>query len=292
MKKWITALLGAVLIISITACGNKEGAENKVNAADPKASASSNAPATSGTPTVEELIQKSTEAGKDLKSFAMTSQISQNLKITQGDATQEQKVNIALNSEIIQESMQMHQEMVMDMGQGEQKMEQYIVPEGIYMLTEGQWVKMPSSMTEQMNDMIKSAGNPEKQLEQFKTIAKDASVSDEGDAYLLKAEVSGDGVKELAKGYLEQASSGNPQMSAMLDQMNIKSMNLSYAINKKTYLPTKTNVEMVMEVEESGQKINIDMKMAADLSKHNEIKEIKLPEEAKNAQEVNIPTAQ
>jgi hypothetical protein len=153
-------------------------------------------------------------------------------------------------------------------------------------------MKLPSEMTAQMNEIMKQSGSPEKQLEQFKTITKDTQVSEQGDSYLIKAEVSGDSVKELAKGYMEQASSGDPQMSAMMDQMNIKSMTISYAVDKKTYLPTQTNVDMVMDMNTSGQNVSIDMKMSGEISKHNEIKEIKVPDEAKNAQEVQIPAAQ
>ncbi|MFC3750246.1 DUF6612 family protein [Paenibacillus sp. GCM10012306] len=298
MKKWTTVLLGAILTISLTACGNNEGVKNTAGASDPAAIAGSNAVTTngaakSGTPTVEELIQKTTEASQNLKSFAMESKIEQNMKITQGDTSQDQKVNMTLTSEIIKEPMQMHQEILMDLaGQGEQKIEQYFTADGIYTQTDGQWMKLPSEMTAQMTEMIKESGSPEKQLEQFKSIAKDTKISEEGDAYLLTAEVSSDNVKELAKSYLDQVGNGNPQMAAMMDKMDIKSMKILYAVNKKTYLPTKTNVDMVMDLEASGQKISLDMKMTGDLSKHNEIKEIKLPDEAKTAQEVQMPATE
>ncbi|OBZ08802.1 hypothetical protein A8L34_21825 [Bacillus sp. FJAT-27264] len=297
MKKWTTVLLGAFLTISLTACGNNEGAKNTAGASDPVATTATNEVATngdakSGTPTVEELIQKTTEASQSLQSFAMESKIEQNIKMKQGETSQDQKVNMTMTSEIIKEPMQMHQEILMDLaGQGEQKIEQYITADGIYTHTGEEWIKLPSEMTAQMTEMVKESGSPEKQLEQFKSIAKDTKISEEGDTYLLTAEVSGDSVKELAKSYLDQASNGDPQMTALMEQMNIKSMKISYAVDKKTYLPTKTNVDMVMDMEASGQNISLDMKMTGDLSKHNEIKEIKVPDEAKNAQEVQIPAA-
>lgn len=68
-------------------------------------------------------------------------------------------------------------------------------------------------------------------------------------------------------------------MAAMLDQMNIKGIKITYGINKETYLPTKTNVEMTMEMSQDGQSVLLEMKMDSTISKHNEVSEIKVPQE-------------
>jgi hypothetical protein len=143
LKKWITVLLGAILTISLTACGQDETTNGTGNAADPQGSAAATeAPAgtsgdtSKGVPTVDELIQKSTEASQALTSFAMKSTIAQNISMTQGETSQDQKINMNMTSEFIKDPMQMHQEILMDMGdQGEQKIEQYITADGMFTKT-------------------------------------------------------------------------------------------------------------------------------------------------------------
>ncbi|ASA25944.1 DUF6612 family protein [Paenibacillus donghaensis] len=302
MKKWTIALLGAMLTVSITACGNDNAANGNANAtADPAvtAAAPASTPATTeeaapeaatGTPTVDELIQKTTEASQKLNSFELEMSMVQNIAMTQGETKNEQKVDMKTTSQFTKEPMQMHQEVVMTMpGQeGEQKIEQYITKGGVYSLTNGQWAKLPESMTDSLITTMEQSASPEKQMEQFKAISKDTKVTEDGDNYVLTADVSGDQVKELAKNYMGQS---DPSMSAMMDQMNIDSMTLTYAVNKETYLPTRTDVNMVMDMKTEGQSVNLDMKMESTISKHNEIKEIKVPEEALKAKEMEIPSA-
>ncbi|PMS08588.1 DUF6612 family protein [Trinickia caryophylli] len=71
--------------------------------------------------------------------------------------------------------------------------------------------------------------------------------------------------------------------------MDIKSMTIEYALNKKTYLPNRTKVSMVMNMTADGQEITIDMKMDSVISKHNAISGIQIPEEALKATEMEVP---
>ncbi|EPY06003.1 hypothetical protein PAALTS15_17146, partial [Paenibacillus alvei TS-15] len=63
----------------------------------------------------------------------------------------------------------------------------------------GQWTKMPDDMKAQILEGAEKGASPEQSLERFKSIAKDTKVSEEGTNYILTAELSGDGMKELAK---------------------------------------------------------------------------------------------
>lgn len=307
MKKLTTVLLGSMLTIGLTACGNNEAVEDNAAAnnasavvtataspaAEATASPDAGQAAQAGPITVEELIKKSTEAGQQLTSFAMDSNIVQNISMKQGDTTQDQKVDMKMQSEYTKDPLQMHQMVQTNMGgQGEQTVEQYITSDGIYSHTNGRWVKLPPEMTEQVMASIQQSSSPEKQLEQFKTLTEQTKVTEEGDDYVLTAEVSGDSVKELAKTYMNQAGSGDNQMGALMEQMNIKSMTIVYGVNKETYLPTKTNVTMAMDMSAEGQSIDLEMNMDAAISRHNEIEEIKVPDEALNAEEVTMPATQ
>jgi len=51
-------------------------------------------------------------------------------------------------------------------------------------------------------------------------------------------------------------------------------------VNKETYLPVGTDVNMVMEMEQEGQKITMNMKMTSTFSNHNQVEAIEIPQEA------------
>ncbi|UNK18823.1 hypothetical protein MNQ98_01880 [Paenibacillus sp. N3/727] len=286
MKKWTAGLLSVILVMGITACSKDKDKEAESAATPPAAeqpaTGKTDETKTGAAPSVDELIQKSAEASQKMKSFSMDSDIKQNIVVSAGESKQEQKVNISMKIDTTLDPLEMYQEMKMEMpGQGTQDIKQYITQKGIYSQVDGQWVQIPKEQEQEILDSMKATTQgPEKQLEQFRTIAKDAKVSEEGDQYILTADVSGDNLKELAKTYMGQAGGENEQTAAMLEQMNIKSMKITIGMNKDTYFPTKTDMNMVMEMEQEGQKVSLEMEMTSGLSKHNEVDKIEVPQEA------------
>ncbi|GAA0842788.1 DUF6612 family protein [Paenibacillus glucanolyticus] len=291
MKKWTAVLLGAILMMSIAACGNDSKAGDDA-AAPPTTGQETTTPAETppvaeepqeeAAPTAEELLQKSAEASQNLKSFAMKADIKQHIVI-EGAEKQEQNVDMSLDSEITLEPMEMMQNIAMDSPDGKVEMKQYITEDGIYMHMDGQWMQVPAESEKEIRDSLDMANaSPEQQLEQFKAIAKDFTVTEEGDVYVLTADVSGDNLKELAKTMMNQAGN-DPQMEAMMDQMDIKSISIVYGVQKETYLPATTDMDMVMEMAAEGDKVTLDMKMKSAYSKHDEISKIEVPKEALNA---------
>ncbi|MED4954698.1 DUF6612 family protein [Paenibacillus sp. FSL R5-0527] len=281
MKKWVTVLLTAILAVSLTACGGEKAAKggNAEGGAQTPATAETSGN-TGAVPTVDELIQKTTEASKGLKSFSMDASVNQNIVVTAGEQKQEQKVDMKMKIDTTKEPLAMYNETQMSIpDSGEQKFEQYVTEEGIFTNATGTWTKLPDDQRDQILASMGQSANLEKQLEQFKAIAGETKVSEEGGEYILAADVSGDSVKELAKTLMSQSGGENEQMAAMLDQMNIKGIKITYGINKETYLPTKTNVEMTMEMSQDGQSVSLEMKMDSTISKHNEVSEIKVPQE-------------
>lgn len=283
MKKWVTVLLTAILAVGLTACGGEKaakGGDAEGGAQAPVTAETSGNTETGSVPTVDELIQKATEASKGLKSFSMEVSGNQNIVMTVGEQKQEQKVDTKSKIDMTKEPLAMYNEIQMSIpGSGDQKFEQYITEEGIFTNAAGSWMKLPDEQRDQVVASMQQSASPEKQLEQFKTIASEAKVSEEGGEYILTADVSGDGVKELAKSLMSQSGGENEQTAAMLDLMNIKGIKITCAVNKETYLPTKTNVEMTMEMSQDGQNVSLEIKMDSTFSKHNEISEIKVPQE-------------
>ncbi|MGG1660443.1 DUF6612 family protein [Brevibacillus sp. NRS-1366] len=278
MKKWSVLFLAVATAISLTACSPAEKPSNN-NAQTNEAKE-----AAAAVPTVEELIEKTTKASVELKSFAMDSTVNQNMVMQQGEQKQEQKIDMTMKADFVKEPLQMYQEVQMKMPQGEQAIKQYITNDGIFTETNGTWMKLPNEMKDQIMASMKASLEPEKQMEQFKKIVSDTKIAEEGNDYIMSAELSGDNVKELAKELMSQAGAGaGEQATAMLDSMKIKSLKIQSAVNKETYLPTRSVVNMSMEMEQEGQKISLDMVTTSTFSKHNEVGEIKVPQEALNA---------
>ncbi|MCP1182797.1 DUF6612 family protein [Paenibacillus sp. 1781tsa1] len=282
MKKWTTLFIGALLAVSLAACGNDTDNTATPPATNNETSNEGNTPAEQETkiPTLDELITKTNAATKEMKSFTTEANIDQNLKLDAGEQSQDQQVKTSLKMDIIKDPMMIYQEMKMEMsGQEAQNVKQYITSDKIYSQVGEQWVAIPEAQTAALIEQMKASMNPEGELEQFKKIEEDTEVTEEGDNYVINADVSGDNVKELAKAVMEQNGS-DAQMQAMLDQMNITSMKMKYMINKETYLPASTDVTMVMEMEQNGQKMTMDMKMNSTFSNHDQVEEIKIPQEA------------
>jgi len=293
LKKWTAVLLGTILVMGLAACGNDKGAKEEpvTPAAGQEATTSETPPAEDvkeepkeeATPTADELLEKSVEASQSMKSFAMQADIKQNI-VVEGTENAEQNIDMVLDSEVTLEPTEMMQNMTMESPEGKVEMKQYITENGIYMLMDGQWMKIPKESEQEIRSSLDTtASGPKQQIEQFKSIAKDMKVTDEGDKYVLTAEVSGDNLKELATSLMNQAG-GDPQTAAMMEQMNIKSINIEYGLQKDTFLPTATNLDMVMEMEAEGQKVTLDMKMKSTYSKHNEVSKIEVPKEALSAE--------
>ncbi|KOP64579.1 hypothetical protein AMS62_04415 [Bacillus sp. FJAT-18019] len=290
MKKWTAVLLGAILIMSLAACGKDDKAAGDAATPPPTEQGTTTteetppaeeAPKEDALPTAEELLQKSAEASQNLKSFAMKGDIKQHI-VVEGEQKQEQNVSIELDSQITLDPVEMMQDFVMDSPDGKVAMKQYITEDGIYMQMDDQWMQVPQESEQEIREGLDmDSASPEQQVEQFKSIAKDFKVAEEGDIYVLTADVSGDSLKELAKSMMNQAN--DPQMEAMMDQMELKNIHIVYGVQKDTYLPSTTDLDMTMVMDAEGEKVTLDMKMKSSYSKHNEIDKIEVPKEALNA---------
>lgn len=273
-------IIGALLAVSLAACGNDTDKSATPPAGNETTTESNNtAEQNAAVPTLDELLAKTGEATKALKSFTTEANIDQKIKLDAGEQSQDQQVKTSLKMDIIKDPMMIYQEMELDMSGQKQNVKQYITSDKIYSQVGDQWVAIPEEQTKALIEQLKASMNPEKELDQFKKVKEDVKITEEGDNYVLNADVSGDNVKELAKSVMEQNGS-DAQMQAMLDQMNIKSMKMKYLINKETSLMEKIDVEMVMEMEQNNQKMTMDMKMDTSFSNHDKVAEIKIPQEA------------
>ncbi|MGM1048243.1 MAG: DUF6612 family protein [Bacillota bacterium] len=285
MKKWTVALLSVILVMGVTACSKEKEADKGATTPPIEQPATgqtkeppAEVPKEKALPTVDELIQKSAEASQNMKSFSMDTDIKQNIV----ENKLEQNVNMAMKVDTTMNPMEMYQEIQMNIpGKGKQYIKQYITQNGVYSSVDGEWFQLSEENVKNiMASMKMITEGPEKQLEQFKSIAKDTKVSVEGEQYILTANVSGDSLKELAKYYMNQAGGTNAQTAEMMELMDFKSIKIVYGVKKDTYLPTKSDMHMIMSMSQAEQSVSVDMKMNSTFSKHNEIENIEIPKEA------------
>ncbi|WP_018885156.1 DUF6612 family protein [Paenibacillus massiliensis] len=277
MKKWTSIAVGLLAAISITACGSNSAAPQEAA----PAAGTGTATQAEALPTAQELIEKVASEGANLKSFHMQSSINQDMKITAGENTQDQKLNMTIDMDYVGEPLGVYSEIVTEMPGVAEKttMKQYITEKAAYMENAGTWMKLPDATITKLVEQMKAQGNPEEQLKQLSSILDEVNVSEKDGQYFMEAKISGDNVKALAEKFLSQSGAADEQLSAMLQQMNLKSMEISYLIDKKTYFPLSSTVKMQMDMSMDGQSLDMSMAMDATFSKLNEVEAISIPQE-------------
>lgn len=274
MKKMVNLLLVSILAISLAACGSNSTKDaGETNSGSPGND--------SGVPTASELMDKSAEASKELKSFTLTSSVIQNVDIEANGQKQTQDINMDMTQNIVMNPMSIYQEIKVTMPNiQDTTIKQYITPDGVYTNTgDAAWMKLSDSEAAPILEELKNSTKIDQQLTSLEPYTNELKVSEEGDTYVLTADLSGDSMKELAGTLMNQAGGGSADTQALLEQMNIDSMKVTSVINKSTYLPTQATVDMTMSFEQEGQQVSMKMKMNSTFSKHNEIDKIEIPEE-------------
>lgn len=277
MKKLINLLLISMLAITLAACGG-----NSTKGSEGTDSASNGG---GGIPTASELMTQSAEASKELKSFTMTSSVVQHIEIEAGGQKQTQDVNMDLTQDIVINPMQIYQEIKMTMpGVQDTTIKQYLTQEGVYTNAgDGAWTKLGGDEAAQILKQLEDSTKIDQQLTSLEPYANDLKVTEEGDTYVLTADLSGDSIKELASTLMGQTGTEDAQTQAMLEQMNIDDLKVTSVINKSSYLPTKALVDMTLSMEQDGQKMSMKMQMTSEFSKHNELDKITIPDEVLNS---------
>ena len=301
MRKWTTAILGAVLAASLSACGDKKAEEPTDSVAPSGSTAPTQAAASpddggkasiapaGDNKDLTQLLAKIAEAGNSLKSFTSTVKMNQEINMKQGDMSQQIKTEVDSNSEVTRTPLAVKQTITTTTaGSPAQTVEQYITETGMYSKTGGVWTKLPSSVSQSSIATIQKSSSPELQLEQFKALEGQTKITEKGDEIILTLELTGDDVKKLGQNVLDSIG-GGADTSAIGGQMDVEKMSIEYAVDKKTYYPVRNNTETKMKVGSDDREMAMEMKMEMTFSKHNEISEIVVPEEALQAEEMKMP---
>ena len=216
----------------------------------------------------EEVINKFVEVSKDMKSANMLMDIKMSQKGSK------ESINMSIDSAIILEPLEMKLEMAVP--NQPTKIDLYIKDGYMYALDplSNQWMKQ--KVTGLVNEQFKGYMTNSLYIYDVMQDNIDKMDIDEKDGnYIISISKNSEFLKDAMK---KQLSNMNTPGSQLGEQIEIDNIAIQYIVDKNTYL-VKNSI-MSFDVAMNGEKITINLD--TKFSNINEVKEISIPEEAKN----------
>lgn len=216
----------------------------------------------------EEVINKFVEVSKDMKSANMLMEIKMSQKGSK------ESINMSIDSAIILEPLEMKLEMAVP--NQPTKIDLYIKDGYMYALDplSNQWMKQ--KVTGLVNEQFKGYMTNSLYIYDVMQDNIDKMDVDEKDGnYIISISKNSEFLKDAMK---KQLSNMNTPGSQLGEQIEIDNIAIQYIVDKNTYL-VKNSI-MSFDVAMNGEKITINLD--TKFSNINEVKEISIPEEAKN----------
>lgn len=278
MKKWIQGLGIGVLSLGLAACGS---------AAEPKKDAETGEKVeleNKSEMTAQEVYSKAMEVSEEQKSMHAVMDIDQKISMPSQEVEMDSKIK--MDMDVIVEPLAMHQNMKMDMGEmGKMDMELYMNESGFFMHDpeSGQWIKMPKDMYDEMMAGMGGETDPTLDMKMFNEFKDDFKFEQTDDEYILTLSASGDKFSGLMKELMGSALPADMDMTEedaqMLENMDVKSLEVVMYIDKETFYTNAFDLDMDMTMKIEEEEMRIVQKMKSVITKINEIDEIVVPQE-------------
>ena len=167
-----------------------------------------------------------------------------------------------------------------------QTLELYIKDGTAYAKSTGQneWVKSSNSAITAQFENLKKIASSDQILEFYKKIAKDFKKTEENGNYVLTYTGNGDQFKELMVA-IANASSGNEVNADAFNNVEFKNVSIKLVVTKD-FTPVNNEVTMELATKNTPAPTTMKIKQITKYSNVNNVKEISLPDEVKNAKEV------
>lgn len=220
----------------------------------------------------EEVINKFVEVSKDMKSANMLMDIKMSQKGSK------ESINMSIDSAIILEPLEMKLEMTVP--NQPTKIDLYVKDGYMYVLDplSNQWMKQ--KVTDLVNEQFKGYMTNSLYIYDVMKDNIDKMDVDEKDGdYIISISKNSEFLKDAMK---KQLSNMNTPGNQLGEQIEIDNIAIQYIVDKNTYL-VKNSI-MSFDVAMNGEKITINLD--TKFSNINEVKEISIPEETKNSEEV------
>ncbi|WP_057761163.1 DUF6612 family protein [Cytobacillus praedii] len=280
MKKTFSILAGFLLVFMLAACNQTAKPVDEPVKDNEKASETEKAEEKASELTLEEVMNKSTEASEGLKSFSVKMDLTQDMT-DQGELNVQTTSVIDMN--IVTEPMAYYQKMKMSMGEEAESFEteSYFSEAGMFFYepSTSQWMKFPQEMTDTFLQMSGQQSNPGEELKKLQQFVEDFTFEQDSNNYILKLKASGEKFNDFIKETAVQQLP--PEMSAedALSGMKINAVEYEILVDKKTFYPVELNMDMDLEMTIEGQTIAMKQKMNGQYSNYNSVDAITVPQE-------------
>lgn len=284
MKKWTTFIGAGALAFALSACGQTATPKEDANTETGK----EEEVVVKSDLTVQEVMEKANAASETQQSMHADMEMDQNIEMGED----KQEVHSTIDMDMILEPLAMRQTMNMQMGGEEMAVEMFMTEEGFFMKDpqSGDWMQLPNEMYEEVAGQMAGSMNTQVDFSIYEEFADDFTFEQTNDEYILHLKGAGEKFSDLMKDMMEQnmpAGMEEEQLD-LISQMKIESIDVEFTIDKKTFFTNHFDMDMVMTMEEEGQQVKISQKIKGDISKINEIDEIKVPKEViDNAVDMN-----
>ena len=260
LKKYLLIIATVILSVTLAACSTGASAE--------------------------QIVNKSIESSKNIKStdFAATN----SSEILVGEQTQ--TVENTVSGSLIMEPLTMKATTDVKAQGQSQTLELYIKDGTAYAKSTGQneWVKSSNNAITAQFENLKKIANSDQILEFYKKISKDFKKTEENGNYVLTYTGNGDQFKELMVA-IANASSGNEVTASAFAGVDFKNVSIKLVVTKD-YVPVNNEVTMELATKNTPTPTTMKIKQIIKYSNVNNVKEISLPYEVKNAKEVAANT--
>ena len=256
LKKYLLLIATVILSVTLAACGMGTSAE--------------------------QIVNKSVESSKNIKStdFEATNQS----EILVGE--QNQTIENTVSGSLIMDPLAMKATTDVKAQGQSQTLELYIKDGTAYAKSTGQdgWVKSSNNNITAQFENLKKIANSDKILEFYKKIAKDFKKTEENGNYVLTYTGNGDQFKDLMVA-IANASSGSEVTASAFNNVDFKNVSIKLVVTKD-FTPVNNEVTMELATKDTSNPTTMKIKQIIKYSNVNNVKEINLPDEVKNAKEV------
>ena len=256
LKKYLLLVATIILSVTLAACGM--GASS------------------------EQIVNKSVESSKNIKSTNFEATNSSEILI--GDQTQ--TIENTVSGSLIMEPLAMKANTDVKAQGQSQTLELYIKDGTAYAKSTGQneWVKSSNNNITAQFENLKKIANSDQILEFYKKIAKDFKKTEENGNYVLTYTGNGDQFKDLMVA-IANASSGSEVTASAFNNVDFKNVSIKLEVTKD-FIPVNNEVTMELATKDTSNPTTMKIKQIIKYSNVNNVKEINLPDEVKNAKEV------
>ena len=222
----------------------------------------------------KEVIEKFIAASESTKSGDMLV----NMKMTQNQNGNKSDMEMTMNVSLILEPIAMKMEM--EMPAQNLKMTSFIKDNTMYIQNpvDNQWFKQ--SLTDEIASQFKGyITNSAVIYDAMRNNIDKIDIDEKGGNYIISISKDSEFLKDAMK---QQLASTNTAGAQIGDDVKIENIAVKYIVDKNTYLESSSTVSFDFEM----QGMKMSMEMDAKMSNINNVTDIVVPEEAKNAQPV------